>query len=295
MPLFPLPAAKVCGILANLGDYYGGHVQFMILVTLVFNVIVAAVLCFLNLYICVVHLKFYRDIQLRHGLSIYLICHILATSISIYVVHNAYTPTNELRQEILRTYLNDTYLRDFLYQEKDFVIFGFNPNLSSYTLILINLSRVICIAIWIIVPACLTHMFWYLHKLNKTPDNMLNFKKRIVRMLLTRASAPMLTGFLPTALCFIVAQIWPDQSFIVGNILLVLVFSHGFWICVSTIVIFQPFKEAAKEMFTKPKIFFINSTGMQKQNVNNVALIAILNDVVEDDASCGGTFDVEFV
>jgi hypothetical protein len=39
MPLFPLPAAKVCGILANLGDYYGGHVQFMILVILVFNVV----------------------------------------------------------------------------------------------------------------------------------------------------------------------------------------------------------------------------------------------------------------
>lgn len=170
-----------------------------------------------------------------------------------------------MREEIFKMY---PYLYDFLYREKDLVIFGFNPNLNTHTLILVNLARVICIAIWIIVPTCLGHMFWYLHKLQKVPDNlqkvpdnMLNFKKRIVKMLLTRASAPMLMGFLPTALCFIVAQIWPNQSFIVGNILLVITYSHGFGICVSTIAIFKPFKDATIEIFTNPRMFFKNSSG----------------------------------
>ena len=39
MPLFPLPAAKVLGDFCNLGDYYGGHVQFMIMVILISNVV----------------------------------------------------------------------------------------------------------------------------------------------------------------------------------------------------------------------------------------------------------------
>uniref|UniRef100_A0A914CUV7 Uncharacterized protein n=1 Tax=Acrobeloides nanus TaxID=290746 RepID=A0A914CUV7_9BILA len=38
MPLFPLPAVKVLGVLGNLGDYFGGHVQFTILVVLILNV-----------------------------------------------------------------------------------------------------------------------------------------------------------------------------------------------------------------------------------------------------------------
>jgi hypothetical protein len=39
MPLFPLPAAKILGDFCNLGDYYGGHIQFMIMVILISNVV----------------------------------------------------------------------------------------------------------------------------------------------------------------------------------------------------------------------------------------------------------------
>jgi hypothetical protein len=39
MPLFPLPAAKVLGVFRIIGDYYGGHVQFMIMVILISNVV----------------------------------------------------------------------------------------------------------------------------------------------------------------------------------------------------------------------------------------------------------------
>jgi hypothetical protein len=42
MPLFPLPVAKVLGVLGNLGDYYGGHVQFMISITLIVNMVCTA-------------------------------------------------------------------------------------------------------------------------------------------------------------------------------------------------------------------------------------------------------------
>jgi hypothetical protein len=173
------------------------------------------------------------------------------TLFCIYIVQNSYISSSELKLEILKSYPD---LKDYLYQE-NLVMFGFNQE-NAYTSFLIKFAWTLFVLSWICFPIALLHIYLRLKSLKKSNDKTLNFKRMVLKKIIFRAFSPMLTGLLPAALSVLISQNLPDKSFVLGNILMMFAFSHGFWISFSTYMIFPPFRKALMGMLSKLKKFF---------------------------------------
>jgi hypothetical protein len=212
---------------------------------------VAQFICFINLYLTLCHWDFHKKIKLVHGITIYAVTHIFATATCIFVILNAYTPANEIKEGVLRMYPH----LEGLMNHKDMIFFGFDIK-NWYTGLMIQLAWLLFALKGVFVPLGLLRIYLILLMLSKIQARTVTFKKMIWRKMLFRATAPIIWALIPTALCFWVAQNWPFQSYMVGNCLMIIMFSHGFWISFSTIMSFNPFRKALGELFKTPKSFF---------------------------------------
>lgn len=139
------------------------------------------------------------------------------------------------------------------------VMFGFHFNPSFLIGLYCCLGLVILIGILLV--ALLVHMSIGLKNIKKTSNEKINFRRRVIIMLHVRTLTPFLFGIIPLLLVFVLVHAVPEESYIIGCLMISICSSVGFWTCIATIFVFKPFREALILLIKHPKKFFKKKNG----------------------------------
>ncbi|KAI6187337.1 hypothetical protein M3Y98_00232400 [Aphelenchoides besseyi] len=242
--LFPLPIAISYGSFM-IPNYQHAMFHFNLLIIFVLNMLTAMILCFINLCLYLIQAKIVNHIKMHHALLLGSLAHIISSVFGYFLLNKIYTPNPNLRSEVfgLASENNsDGCLATSLISSYSGVLFGYLPNVNYP--IFSFLTWFMFTVIVVVVLACFSLLIIVLFRgINKsTRSRTWRFKRNVFLMLSSRTMIPLTLGFIPVIILTYLIYMHHQSMMLIGNALFALSTLQAPVNCLSTALIFKPYR-----------------------------------------------------
>ncbi|KAI6214305.1 hypothetical protein M3Y94_00251900 [Aphelenchoides besseyi] len=242
--LFPLPIAISYGSFM-IPNYQWAMFHFNLLIIFVLNMLTAMILCFINLCLYLVQAKIVDHIKMHHALLLGSLAHFSSSVFGYFLLNKIYTPNPNLRSEVFdlasKNY-SDGCLATSLISRHSGVLFGYLPN-AHYPIFSFLTWFMFTVTV-IIVLICFSFVISQIFRgINKsTRSRTWRFKRNVFLMLSSRTMIPLTLGFIPVIILTYLIYMNHQPMMLIGNALFALSALQAPVNCLSTALIFKPYR-----------------------------------------------------